>query len=128
MRMKRETAKEYAYIALPYLVQRANQGRPIYYGELGDKIGLNAQGLGDTLDHIRDQVCEPRGLPHLNIIVIRNDSTQRPPDEVIEKSGRLPGESHQAAFERLKQRVFDYNDWDRLLADLNLPTAGEKQQ
>ena len=120
MPMRPETAMKYAYRALPYLVGQAEQPDTIYYGQLGSRIGLNAQGLGDTLDYVRDEVCVPRGLPHLSIIVVRDNKAKMPPNEVIEKSGRRPGETHQAAFERLKAEVFGYGHWDNLLFELGL--------
>jgi hypothetical protein len=43
---------------------------------------------------------------------------QRPPEEAIEKSGMRPGETHQAAFERLKGEVFAYDNRDDLLSEL----------
>ena len=118
-----EKAREYAHEALPHLVQRAQQRLPIYYGELGPKIGLIAQGLGDPLDYVRDEVCVPRGLPHLNIIVVRDNKAKMPPNEVIEKSGRRPDETHRAAFERLKGEVFDHKGWDSLLSELGLAAS-----
>jgi hypothetical protein len=121
--MKAETARKYACWALPHLVRQAKRSDTIYYGQLGPKIGLNAQGLGDPLNYVRDEMCTPRGLPHLNIIVVRDDSTQRPPDGAIEKSGMRPGETHQAAFERLKGEVFGYRGWDGLLSELGLTVS-----
>jgi hypothetical protein len=121
--MKAETAEKYAYRALPYLVRQAKRSDTIYYGRLGSKIGLNAQGLGDPLNYVRDEVCMPRGLPRLNIIVVRNDRKKRPPDEAIEESGMRPGETHQAAFARLKGEVFAYKGWDDLLSELGLTAS-----
>lgn len=118
--MKPETARKYAYRALPHLVRQANLPDTIYFGQLAPKIGLNPQGLGDTLDYIRDEVCKPQDLPHLNIIVVRDDAAEMPPDEVIVRSGMLPGEMHAAAFERLKGEVFTYEDRDDLLAELGI--------
>jgi hypothetical protein len=126
MFMRPETARKYAYRSLPHLVQRAHQGRTIYYSELGEKIGLNAQGLGDLLDYVRDEICVPQGLPHLSILVVRKNEAEMPPDEVIEKSGVRPGETHQAAFERLKGEVFHHKGWDRLLVGFGLPTTGQE--
>ncbi len=117
-----EKAREYAHEALPHLVQRAQQRLPIYYGQLGPRIGLNPQGLGDPLDYVRDEVCVPRGLPHLSIIVVLK-KTKMPPKEVIEKSGVRPGETHKAAFERLKGEVFDHKGWDGLLSELGLAAS-----
>jgi hypothetical protein len=120
--MKAETARKYAYRALPYLVRQARRFDTIYYDQLGSKIGLNAQNLGDPLNYARDEVCTPRDLPHLNIIVVLT-KTKRPPDEVIEESGMRPGETHQAAFERLKSEVFGYKGWDDLLSELGLTAS-----
>ena len=120
MPMRPETARKYAYRALPYLVRQAKQLDRIFYGELGSRIGLPARNLGDMLDYVRDEVCVPRNLPHLNIIVVRDDRTKRPPDEAIEKSGRRPDETHEDAFERLKAEVFGYGHWDDLLFELGL--------
>ena len=88
--MRPETAKSYAHRALPHLIRRAQQHVTIYYSDLSTKIGLNKRGLnlGDMLNFIRDEVCVPRRLPHLNVIVVRIE-TKRPPDEVIEESGSL---------------------------------------
>ena len=61
----------------------------------------------------------PRGLPHLNIIAVLK-KTEMPPNEVIEESGVHPGETHRAAFERLKAEVFGYGHWDDLLSELGL--------
>jgi hypothetical protein len=113
-----EKAREYAHEALPHLVQRAQQRLTIYYGQLGPRIGLNPQGLGDPLDYVRDEVCVPRGLPHLNIIVVLKSKEEMPPNDVIAKSGMRPGETHRAAFERLKNEVFDHKGWDDLLTEL----------
>jgi hypothetical protein len=118
--MRPETARRYAYLALPFLVSCARQRQTIYYGQLGSEIGLNAQGIGPVLNYIRDDVCIQHGLPHLSIIVVRDDKTQRPPDEVIEESGIRPGETHQAAFKRLRDEVFAHDSWDDLLSDLGL--------
>jgi len=68
-------------------------------------------------------VCGPRGLPPLNIIVVRDDKKERPPDEAIEESGKRYGETHQAAFERLKAEVFAYDGWDNLLSELGLTAS-----
>ena len=124
MRMRPETARKYAYRALPHLVGCAHEHQITYYGQVGSEIGLNSQGLSPVLDYIRDDVCKPRGLPHLSIIVVRNDKTLMPPNGVIEASGKRQGETHRAAFERLKTTVFDHDGWDELLTDLGLPTAG----
>ena len=62
----------------------------------------------------------PGGLPHLNIIVVLNNKEKMPPNDVIERSGMRPDETHRAAFERLKAEVFGYGHWDELLFELGL--------
>ena len=120
MTMLPETARRYAYLALPYLISLAERSATITYGELGAELNLPAQSLGDPLNYVRDVICSPRGLPPLNIIVVRiyktQNTTRRPPEEVIEASGMRPGETHQAAFDRLKGEVFVYDGWDDLLS------------
>lgn len=53
--MKPETARKYACRALPHLVRQTKRPQPdtIYYGQLGPKIGLNAQGSA-TPSALRD--------------------------------------------------------------------------
>ena len=87
---------------------RALEGRTITYREIGDAMGINPQS--EVHPHLRVlwKWCDAKGLPHLNGIVVRQDTG-------------LPGAGYTpyghpvtwAQHEIIKWRVFAY-PWKRV--------------
>ncbi len=48
----------------------AGNRRTITYGELAKRCGGSARGMHFPLDNILFNICEHRGLPHLNALVV----------------------------------------------------------
>jgi hypothetical protein len=117
--------REKALLALPILVHRARQRRTITYGELASAINWHHRPLRYALEYIRDDICRPRGLPLITVLVVRQ--------------GGLPGESYlpqgashperdaddRAEWETRRDQVFAYPYWDDLLAELGLQPVVE---
>ena len=52
------------------LRELAGNRRTITYGELANRCGGSAIGANKPLDYILFNICEPRGLPHLNALAV----------------------------------------------------------
>lgn len=58
-----------------YLESCAREKRKTTYGEIAQMTGLSNQGVARPLDYIW-HLCERRGLPHLNSIVVNKRTGQ----------------------------------------------------
>jgi hypothetical protein len=122
-----ERTADVAHRCMKPLVDRTKHGRPITYGELGSMIGEEPWTFTAPLDYIWEEICQPRGLPKLHIIVV-NKRLRRPKSEVFAKclpKSRLPRseEGYDRLFEELRDEVFTYRGWDGLLSELGLPAS-----
>lgn len=56
-------------MAFDHLRKCAQEGRTVTYGEIGGKIGEAGRSVSDPyLNHIRDEICIPRGLPWISAL------------------------------------------------------------
>ena len=96
------------------LAQAALECRTITYGEIADKTGLTAHGLGPQLNYIHYHVCVPRGLPWLTSLVVRTDS--RKPG--IDWSATWNSDGNQANADSIWRmavaQVIAYTGWDKV--------------
>ena len=80
---------------LEFLKRCASDMRTVTYGEVAAHIGLTfPPAIIPCLNHIRDQICRPKGLPWLSAIVVGVEN-HRPsdrwlPDDVRIQDGEFP--------------------------------------
>lgn len=118
-----------ARITLPYLVQQAKAGRPIYYSDLARQIEIpNARNLNYVLGSIGNALNE----------LARKLKEDIPPIQcvVVNKRNNLPGEGiggfltsnfrelnrtqKQKIVDLQLSRVYSYSGWDKVLDELGL--------
>lgn len=118
--MATKLIRDLAYSALPHLVECARLKTTITYGELGVRIGRHHRVVPHVLGCLRDEVCTPRHLPLINVIVV-NKHTRLPGESFLAPgTGHLSPEEYRARFEKEKERVFAFRQWDALLAELSI--------
>lgn len=118
-------ARDNAYRALPHLVYYAHLEETITYGELGRRIGIHPRPVRFLLGYIRDEICRRRGLPLLNVIVVKK-STGLPGESFLPGgTSHLTDEDYRRRFEELRDQVFSYAGWDALLRDLGLAPVND---
>jgi len=102
--------------ALPHLVRCAQKHQTITYGELAKKMRIpNPRTLAWPLWFIRDDICLKRGFPMINAIVV-SKSTGLPGKGFLPPGeSNLKGEAYRRRFEEVRDEVFEYAGWDRLL-------------
>ena len=123
--MATEWIKETAAQVLPHLVQCARLGETIVYGQLAKKRpGMrHHRPLPNVLCYIRDEICIPRGLPRLSVIVVNKNcdfqakTTWKMELGVYRKKDTLHG------FMKKGMR-FAYKGWKELLANMGLQPFG----
>lgn len=113
-------ARDNAYRALPHLVYYAHLRETITYGEIGRRIGIHHRPVRFLLGYIRDEICRRRGLPLLNVIVVKKDTGLPGVSFLPEDTSHLTAEEYERRFEDLRDEVFAYAEWDALLRDLGL--------
>lgn len=112
--------QERALRALPILVDRAQQHRRVTYKELAAKIGTHPQHLGRLLRYIRDEICEPRGIPLISAIVVRTRSRLPGRGFLTEGADHLTVAEYRQAAQRCWDQVFEYPGWADVLEQLGL--------
>jgi hypothetical protein len=118
--MASEKIEDYGAKLLPYLVQAAKTRKTPTYGELAEKIGVHHRVMNRILGYIRDDICFTRGLPLITCIVI-NQGTRLPgADWLPQGTTNLTEEEYKAEYERFRDQVFAYKDWNALLQKLDL--------
>ena len=118
-----------ARLALPHLVECAQRGETITYGELGAKIGRQAGAAAKLLVYIRDEICAPRGLPLLPAIVVNEKSGLPGRGWLQEGAAWPPEDEHRRRFEKDRDAVFAFDGWDALLEELELaPVSGSDER
>jgi hypothetical protein len=118
-------ARDNADRAIRYLVYYAHLEKTITYGELGRRIGIHHRPVRFLLGYIRDEICCRRGLPLLNVIVVKK-STGLPGESFLREGTRhLTDEEYKRRFEELRDQVFAYAGWDALLSDLGLTPVND---
>lgn len=109
-----------AAIALPILVRQAEMAEPITYGQVARELGVHHRAIRHVLGCIRDEVCAPRGLPLLNVLVVNAD-TGVPGDSFLPE-----GQSEHMTVEERRERFHQElaqlcsEDWGPLLRELGL--------
>jgi hypothetical protein len=109
-----------ALAILPHLIYTAQQRQTITYGELAQKIGKHHRPSRLWLTYVRDEVCIPRKTPYLTAIVVIQDNQMPGESFLPEGTDHLSPEEYQAAFEKHRDEVFGYQEWDSLLLELDL--------
>ncbi len=118
--MTTELIKEYGYRLLPFLVEAARTRKIHTYGEMAAKIDVHHRVLNNVLGFIRDEICIPNKLPFINAIVINAD-TRLPGDSWLpEGTSHLSADEYKHEFEKFRDEVFAYPDWEVLLNKLGL--------
>ncbi len=114
-------AQEMAYRILPHLVATARQRKTTSYGELAGKAGLKHwRPLSFALAFVRDNLCTPKKLPMLNVLVV-NKKTGRPGEGFLpEGTKHLSEKQYNNRFEKERDVVFMYPGWEDLLASLGM--------
>jgi hypothetical protein len=110
---------ENARRSLPHLVDCAKRGRTLTYGELGRRINKHHRPLPLALGYIRDEICRPRGLPLLNVIVVNQDSDV-PGESFLPHGGTMSLTERRRQAQEHQGQVFAYQGWDALLQELGL--------
>ena len=134
-----------AVLMLPILVSRAHQGRTITYGEVDKEIvtrrwghHVHAAAYGKPAGAIGDAMVETGKkwrtmIPPINALVV-NHTTGIPGSgcdwyllHVLEKRQRaLTDEDRKALAEAVHLMVFNFNQWDELLAEYGLRPLRDK--
>lgn len=119
--MSTQKAKEEGLKALPYLIRAAQQRKVLTYKEISSLIGVHFRAARHFLGFIRDEICLPRGLPLLNVIVVNTDS--KIPGDSFTPNGvkNLDKNEKVNIFENKRDEVFKYgNKWNLLLSELGI--------
>lgn len=107
--------------ALPYIVDLAQKRELMTYGELGKKLRVHPRTvIPHVLGYIRDEICAPRKLPLINVLIVRQDDRLPGESFLPEGTRNLSDEEYEQKFEQHRDKVFLYDKWDELLKDLNL--------
>ncbi len=118
--MTTELIKEYGDRLLPYLVQAAKTLKTPTYLELADKIGVHHRVMNRILAYIRDDICIQRDLPLISCIVV-SQATGLPGDDWLPQgTTTLTDEEYKLEFEKFRDQVFAYKNWDSLLKELDM--------
>lgn len=118
-------ARDNAYRALPHLFYYAHLEETITYGELGRRIGIHHRPVRFLLGYIRDEICRRRGLPLLNVIVVKKSTGLPGKSFLPEDLSHLTDEEYKRRFEELRDEVFAYTEWDDLLRNLGLTPVND---
>jgi len=123
------TTIENALTVLPLLVDLAQKGKTLSYGEIFKKTGVHYRSaLPNALGHIRDEVCAPRKLPRLNVVAV-NATTQIPGDSFLPSSVKgKPQKAKRKIFKKCLEEVFLCNKWSDLLTELKLEPLKKNPQ
>ncbi len=115
-----EQARGRARLALPILVRQAESNEPITYGDLALEMGVHHRAIRHVLGYVRDEVCEPRGLPLLNVLVV-NRETGVPGESFLPEgaSERMSVEERRGRFQQELARLCS-EDWGPLLQEFGL--------
>lgn len=112
--------EELARLILPHLIRAAREGQIITYGDLGRCIGSHHRPLRYALGFIRDQLCIPKGLPMLNVLVVNKD-TELPGESFLAGgTAHLSDQQYEVRFQEERARVFPHDGWENLLQSLGL--------
>jgi hypothetical protein len=112
---------------LPFLVYLAQRGETTTYGKLAEMTGHQPLYFTNPLGYIRDEICKPRGLPLLSVLVV-NKSKGVPGDSFLpEGRGNLTEQEFREAFYKYRDQVFAYQGWDALLKELGLAPYSESK-
>ena len=107
--------------ALPIIVDLAQKRELMTYGELGKKLGVHHRTvIPHVLGYIRDEICSPRKLPLLNVLIVRQDDRLPGENFLPEGTRNLSDAEYERKFEQHRDKVFLYDKWDELLKALNL--------
>jgi len=120
-----DNACDKAYRTLPHLVYYAHLEKTITYEELGRRIGIYHRQVGFLLGYIRDEICRRRGLPLLNVIVVKKSNGLPGKSFLPEDLSDLTDEEYRRRFVELRDEVFAYEGWDALLMDLGLTPVND---
>ncbi len=107
--------------ALRILVQHAQQGNTTTYGELGESIGVHHRHVSRALQIIRDDICQGgERAPMINVLVLRKGDANPGPEVLGPWGDHLSDNGRQRTAASEQERVFEYDGWDDLLAELGL--------
>ena len=100
---------------LEVLKECAADMRTITYGEIAERCGLVAPGVGVPLGYIRDEVCRSRGWPWLSMIAV-NAQSMRPGDSFLPDGLTLPEDEIDVWWRGMVLQVYAY-DWADVTLD-----------
>jgi len=115
--------RDKALLAIPELVRCAQLRETITYGDLARRIGLHHRQMRHIAGYVRDKICRPRKLPLLNALIV-NAQTRMPGESYLPGEGKSGHDlKDRNNFEKFRDDVFAYAEWDRLLTELRLPSV-----
>jgi hypothetical protein len=109
-----------ARTALPILIGLAQSRKTITYGELANLLAIGTRQVAWVAGYIRDEICKPRNLPLLNCLIVNKttgfpgESWHGPRIQHLSKRKRIE------LYERFRDEVFAYADWEKLLNELKI--------
>ena len=121
--MATQTTIDYAMRILPEMIRCAQLRQTITYGDLAHRADLHHRALPWALGYIRDELCDARGLPLLNVIVINKDTGEPGVSFLPDGTDHLSRAEYTQAFELIRDQVFACDRWDSLMKDLGLVSA-----
>lgn len=113
--------RENGYAALPHLVKAAQEHRLLTYKEIAGLIGRHHRAAAYFLGFIRDEICTPRNIPLINVIVVNGQSRLPGADFLAEGTRKLNKREYKQKAREYQEKVFNYPNWNSILQDLGLP-------
>ncbi|HEX8611129.1 MAG TPA: hypothetical protein VF800_07540 [Telluria sp.] len=127
-----------AQAALPLLVRQAKAGKPIFYSDLAEELGMpNPRNLNYVLGSIGQSMALlsdswDKKVPPIQCLVV-NRATGLPGEGIgwflvkEEDFNALPLRQKRAMIEAELQHIFSYPYWSDVLAELSLPEVAASQ-
>lgn len=94
---------------LAVLKQCARDMRTITYGEIAQRCGGTAMGVGYPIGYVRDEICRKYGRPWLSVIAVRADD-MRPSGNYLPEDVVIPEELIELWWRGMVAQVYAY-DW-----------------
>lgn len=111
-----------ARLAVPYLIECAQKGETITYGQLAEKIGRHHRAGPYLLEHLL-RVCQKLNIPTIGTLVV-SQTTGLPGDGFIidgaAKQIEFGGAEYQRRVKGEQRRIYAHSDWSSLCANFGL--------
>lgn len=106
---------------LPFLVRCAREGGTMTYKEAARAIGWKGEhAMGYVCGRIRDDICQPRGLPWISALVVKTATNLPGHNFLPEGTEGMSKEEIRKRWQQLRDAVLREDGWEKFLADLNL--------